>query len=115
MGSLSTFGIAYAMINIAEPFPDVNYNDYYGNALVNMQERNVISGYADGTFGPNDPVTRAQLVAILDRYDNSLFNANYTSRSNGIMYLLCDGINKEDVKEGYRDFYTDLCEQTVLL
>ena len=26
-----------------------------------------MTGYGDGTFGPEDPVTRAQLAAVIDR------------------------------------------------
>ena len=31
----------------------------------------VVSGYADGTFGPNDPVTREQMCVLMIRYLNS--------------------------------------------
>lgn len=115
VGSLTSLGIVYAIEIVADPFPDVDYDAYYGDSLLRMQERDVIAGYTDGTFGPNDPVTRAQIVTILDRYDQSLFNANYDSRSNGITYLLCDGLTREAVKPAYQSFYDDLCEQTVLL
>ncbi|MDX9970343.1 MAG: S-layer homology domain-containing protein [Candidatus Gracilibacteria bacterium] len=115
VGSLTSLGIAYAILPSYTSFPDVNYNDYYGDSLVEMQERNVISGYSNGKFGPNDAVSRAQLVTILDRYDQSLFNANYDSSSMGIVYLLCDSLNEEDVKDAYKGFYNDLCKQEVLL
>lgn len=50
-------------------FPDVDYTAYYADALNNMVNLGIISGYQNGNFGPDDAVTRAQLVTILDRYD----------------------------------------------
>ena len=31
----------------------------------------IVSGYGDGTFGPNDPITREQLAVMLWRYSGS--------------------------------------------
>ena len=33
-----------------------------------MTEKGIMDGYGRGLFGPNDPVTREQLVAIIYRY-----------------------------------------------
>lgn len=52
-----------ALIN----FPDVTTNAYYYNAASNMAEIGFITGYEDGNFGPNDPVTRGQIAVIMDR------------------------------------------------
>ncbi|MBW7474486.1 S-layer homology domain-containing protein [Paenibacillus oenotherae] len=35
-------------------------------------EKNIITGYNDSTFRPNQPVTRAELAALLDRTDEQL-------------------------------------------
>ncbi|NBD26562.1 S-layer homology domain-containing protein [Paenibacillus glycinis] len=35
-------------------------------------EKNLITGYEDNTFRPNQPVTRAELAALLDRTDDQL-------------------------------------------
>ncbi|MFD0717480.1 S-layer homology domain-containing protein [Paenibacillus sp. GCM10027626] len=35
-------------------------------------EKGIITGYSDKTFRPNQPVTRAELAAILDRTDNEM-------------------------------------------
>jgi len=37
-----------------------------------MQERGIMGGGADGRFTPNDPLTRAQIAAILNRIDNQV-------------------------------------------
>lgn len=52
----------------APDFPDVNYGAFYGGAVEWARATGVISGYADGRFGPNDPVTREQLATMLMSY-----------------------------------------------
>lgn len=45
---------------------DVVGTDYEG-AVTRLQALGVINGYPDGTFGPNDSITRAQFAAIVVR------------------------------------------------
>ena len=52
-------------------FPDVADGAYYADAAVWAAANGIVTGYADGTFGPNDPITRQQLAAILWRYAGS--------------------------------------------
>lgn len=49
-------------------FPDVETGNWYTDGVCWAQENGVVNGYTDGRFGPNDPVTREQMVAILYRY-----------------------------------------------
>ena len=49
-------------------FPDVEDNTWYTQAVAWAAEEGVVLGYDDGTFGPQDPVTREQLAALLYRY-----------------------------------------------
>lgn len=49
-------------------FSDVPLNQYYAQAAAWAAENAIVSGYGDGRFGPDDPVTREQLVLILMRY-----------------------------------------------
>lgn len=55
-------------VNEAAPFTDVTANAYYAEAAVWAAENGIVKGYGDNRFGPNDPVTREQLAAILYRY-----------------------------------------------
>lgn len=49
-------------------FTDVDSKEYYA-AHVNWAVNNgIVNGYGDGTFGPNDLITREQLAAIMHRY-----------------------------------------------
>lgn len=49
-------------------FRDVPAPAYYARAVAWAARRDVVTGYADGTFRPDLPVTRQQLAAILWRY-----------------------------------------------
>ena len=49
-------------------FPDVAHDQWYADAVAWAAECGLVSGYDDGTFGPNRPVTREQLAVILYRY-----------------------------------------------
>ena len=49
-------------------FDDVASNAYYAKAVAWAAENGIVGGYGNGKFGPNDPITREQLAAILYRY-----------------------------------------------
>ncbi len=50
----------------AEPFDDVDYAAFYGDAVEWARATGVMSGYSDSNrFGPNDPVTREQLAKLV--------------------------------------------------
>ena len=57
------------------PFNDVPEGKYYTNAVIWAQQNEVVNGYPDGTFRPNDNITREQLAAILYRYAKAGGNA----------------------------------------
>ncbi|MEH7883017.1 S-layer homology domain-containing protein [Bacillus sp. JJ1609] len=46
-------------------FSDVNQNTYFSEAVLHLTQQGVINGFADGTFRPNQVVTRAQAAFIL--------------------------------------------------
>ena len=48
-------------------FSDVARGSYYERAIVWANGKGIVNGYGDGRFGPNDPITREQLAAILYR------------------------------------------------
>ncbi len=52
-------------------YSDVAGTAYYADAVRWASANGVVTGYADGTFRPNDPITRQQLAAILWRYAGS--------------------------------------------
>ena len=56
---------------LTEPFTDVSDNHWARDAIIWAYESAFIKGYNATTFGPEDGLTRAQLVTILHRYAGS--------------------------------------------
>ena len=52
----------------ASAFTDVAPGAWYARAAAWAAANGIVNGYGDGTFGPNDDITREQLAAILYRY-----------------------------------------------
>lgn len=52
----------------ASSFNDVAEGKYYANAVKWAAENEIVGGYGNGQFGPEDPITREQMAAILYRY-----------------------------------------------
>lgn len=51
------------------PYADVTKDDWYAFAVSYMTENKLIMGYPDGTFKPNNPISRAEFAAIASRFD----------------------------------------------
>ena len=49
-------------------FTDVPAGQYYTDAVAWAAANGIVNGYGDGAFGPEDPITREQMAAILYRY-----------------------------------------------
>ena len=52
----------------AAPFTDVEPGLWYSNAIGWGAANDIVNGYGDGRFGPNDQITREQMAAIFYRY-----------------------------------------------
>lgn len=50
------------------PFSDVPAGKWYTGEIIWAVENGYVNGIGDGTFRPNDPVTREQMCAIIARY-----------------------------------------------
>lgn len=50
------------------PFADVKPGSYYEKAIAWAAEKGIVDGYSAEQFGPDDPITREQMAAILYRY-----------------------------------------------
>lgn len=55
-------------VNTATNFSDVADGAWYADAVRWAASRNLIGGYGTGQFGPNDPLTREQMAAMLHKY-----------------------------------------------
>lgn len=112
LGSLISFTMVYAQGAVIA-FPDVDYEDYYGSAVNNMVYKDVITGYEDGDFGPHDEVSRAQLVTVLDRYDQQLLIDELES-------IVCTGFVSDDLPTDHayygdtKTIFEEICPQEAL-
>lgn len=67
-------------------FPDVDQNEWYAKGVNEAVARGYVSGYEDGTFKPNDKITRQEAIVVLAKILN---------------------ISNEDVVESVLDKYSD--------
>lgn len=54
-----------------DAFTDTAGGAWYSDAVLWVSLRELMGGYGNGRFGPNDPVTREQMTAVLWRYAGS--------------------------------------------
>jgi hypothetical protein len=66
---------------LARPFPDVQDNYVYKDAIEYMKTNNIVSGFSDGEFKPDRTITRGEFTKILigsryskDEIDNCMTN-----------------------------------------
>lgn len=56
------------VVNYAMSFKDVKADQWYTEAIRWAQSNKIVDGYSADSFGPNDPITREQMAAILYNY-----------------------------------------------
>lgn len=61
-------------------FTDTDSGAWYADAVAWASENKIATGYGDGRFGPDDPITRQELAAILWRFAQY---RGYDVRANG--------------------------------
>ena len=52
---------------VGNTFPDVEFGDWFYDAVTALQAEGIINGMPDGTFAPNETVTRAQFATMIYR------------------------------------------------
>ncbi|MDT8858874.1 S-layer homology domain-containing protein [Alkalihalobacillus sp. MEB130] len=58
--------------NKSSAFTDVRNDHWAITAIETMRQEGIITGFSDGTFKPNQPITRAQMTVIIHRlYENN--------------------------------------------
>ena len=57
----------YADENMENPFSDVEENTWYYQYIMAASDMGLINGYPDGTFKPDNLITRAEAVTIVNR------------------------------------------------
>jgi len=57
-----------------ENFPDVPVGSYYYNSIGSAKALGVAEGYGDGTFRPEAPISRQEMMAFIDRTMDTIDN-----------------------------------------
>ena len=61
------FIISMFSLGASASFIDVKDSDYYSEAISALVEKEILTGYSDGSFAPGKTVTRAEMSAIICR------------------------------------------------
>lgn len=95
---LLTFPLGALALDVpTSPYSDVTEDAWYYDIVCDFTEYGVVGGYSDGTFGPNQNITRAEFVVMLNRFLNPSISREITVRD----------VSFSDVKEG-QWFYNDI-------
>jgi len=62
LSSMLVFGVAHALA-----YSDVSSGDWFYDPVSELSEKKFILGYPDGTYKPNNPITRAEFATIIAR------------------------------------------------
>ncbi len=55
-------------------YSDVRAASWYNNAVSTMTNAGIVTGYPDGSFRPNAPITRAEFATIAARFSEVVYN-----------------------------------------
>lgn len=84
-------------------FSDVSASDWYNNAISTLTNAGILDGYEDGTFRPNNAITRAEAVTLVNRT---------LERKPHKAHLLADMIQWPDNMDQTTWYYADIQEAT---
>lgn len=84
------FNLEGAASGAAATFDDVPADAWFADAVNWAAANNIVTGYGDGTFGPDNNITREQMAAILYRYAQF---KGYDVSAKGDLTAFTDGDN----------------------
>lgn len=92
-------------VDVQNEFVDVDSDAWYTDAVSWASTECIISGYGNGLFGINDPVTREQIAAILWRYAGSpdtVSSENFADESSISSYAVkaVDWVRNNNIMSG---------------
>ncbi|MBE6930140.1 MAG: S-layer homology domain-containing protein, partial [Ruminococcaceae bacterium] len=59
-------------------YSDVKETDWFNNAVSTLSNAGIITGYNDGTFKPNAPITRAEFATIAARFSDVVYKGSHS-------------------------------------
>lgn len=88
-------------------YSDVAADSWYNNAVSTLSSMGVVSGYPDGTFRPNAPITRAEFVKIAVSFFAEMdapYDVSFTDVKDGQWFTgYVAGAVEHDLVGGYPD------------
>ncbi len=88
-------------------YTDVEKDRWSYKAIMYLSQKGILNGYEDGTFRPEDPLTRAELATIISRYMlSTASNKHLTFTDLDNNYWAKDAID-EVVRKGWMIGYSD--------
>lgn len=79
-------------------FADVSADAWYAAAVAWAEKAQIVSGYGNGTFGPDDEITREQLAAILVKY--AAYKGWATAADTSVLAAYDDGATVDSYARG---------------
>lgn len=99
---------AFSIPVFAATFPDVPTNHENYAAIEYLKSKGVIKGYADGNFGPDNPVNRAEATKIIDNSFNIKIDGDYEILFPDVLdtawyFKYVMGAHEAGLIDGYKD------------
>lgn len=93
-------------------FSDVPENEWYTGSVAWAAKNKIVLGYEDGTFRPDQSITREEMCALMDRY------VEFHSKKNGVTHKLVKKpatFSDIDTASGYAKGYITTCAKRGLV
>lgn len=100
----------FLITNVSAAFDDVSNGHMYDDAIDFVEDENIVNGYSDGTFRPDNLITRAEFTKIIV---NALYDEDEIEDCNDEVFDDVDNDNKffeyiclaeeKDIVSGYSD------------
>ncbi len=88
-------------------FSDVNKNDWFYADVTQAVDKEVTTGFSDGTFRPNEPITRAEASMMMYKAEQLEQNETATNRFTDNIPVWAKGAIGAVVDAGYLSGYQD--------
>jgi len=88
-------------------FSDVNKNDWFYADVTQAVDKKVTTGFSDGTFRPNEPITRAEASMMMYKAEQLEQNETATNRFTDNIPVWAKGAIGAVVDAGYLSGYQD--------
>ena len=90
---------------LVSQFPDVTGNEWYAESVTYLASIGIVKGYLDGTFMPDNPITRAEFATMISGFDN-LAVADYNKFDDVVGHWAIGYINSA-AEKGWVSGYLD--------